>query len=66
MFGTRMIVERTRSGWQVFYPAEEGKRRPVDWILIPPDIVEADMARYLADLCHEGASPAHPDVTRLQ
>ena len=62
VFGKRMIVERTPDGWGVFYPPEEGKRRHVPGIRIPPDIVEEDLARYLVDLCHEDASPAHPDV----
>ena len=60
VFGTWMIVERSPNGWEVFYPAEEGKRRPVDWLVIPPDIGETEVARYLADLCHEGASPCAP------
>jgi hypothetical protein len=66
VFGRRMVVERTSRGWAVFYPPEEGKRRTVPGIFIPPDIVEDDVARYLADLCHEEASRTHPDVTRLR
>ena len=66
VFGTRMVVERTPSGWALFYPAEEGKRRTVPGLLIPPDTAPADIPQYLADLCHEAASPAHPDVRRLR
>lgn len=66
VFGTRMIVERTANGWAVFYPPEEGKRRPVPGMYIPPDVSEDEMAQYLADLWHEGASPAHPEVKRLK
>ena len=66
VFGTRMVVERTTAGWEVFYPHEEGKRRHVPGIRIPPEIVEKDLAQYLADLCHEDASPAHPEVRRLR
>ena len=66
VFGTRMVVERTPTGWEVFYHAVEGKRRAVSWIVIPPDMAVDDIAQYLADLCHEGASPAHPDVKRLR
>ena len=66
VFGSRIIVERTASGWAAFYPAEEGKRRPAHWLLIPPELTEDEMGQYLADLCHEGASPAHPEVKRLR
>ena len=66
VFGRRLIVERTLSGWAVFYPYEEGKRREVPGIAIPPDVLEVDIARYLADLCHEDASPTFPDVRRIR
>jgi hypothetical protein len=65
VFGKRMIVERTTNGWAGFSPYEEGKRRHIPGIRIPPDIAERELARYLADLCHEDASPAYPDVRRL-
>ena len=66
VFGRRMVVERIADGWDVFYPHDEGKRRRVPGIRIPPEIVETDLTRYLADLCHEDASPTHPDVRRLR
>jgi hypothetical protein len=66
VFGKRMLLERTTSGWAVFHPYEEGKRRHVPGLLIPPDIGEDEIARYLADPRHEHASPAHPNVRRLQ
>ena len=66
VFGKRLVVERTKDGWAVFSPYEEGKRHHIPGIRIPPDIGEDDLARYLADLCHEDASPAHPNVRRLQ
>jgi len=65
LFGRRIVVERAPSGWAVFHPYEEGKRREAG-IRIPPDILEADIAQYLADLYHEDASPAHPNVRRIQ
>lgn len=65
VFGSRIIVERTASGWSAFHPAEEGKRRPAHWLLIPPDLTEDEIGQYLADYCHESASPEHPEVKRL-
>jgi hypothetical protein len=56
VFGTRFFVERTSSGWAAFYPIEEGKRRPAQRLLIPPDLAEGETTQYLADFCHEGAS----------
>jgi hypothetical protein len=41
----------------------EGKRGPPLDLPIPYFIDDHDaLAKYLADLCHEWASPAHPEV----
>ena len=66
VFGTRIIVERSANGWAMFYPPQGGKRREVPGIWVPPDLPEENLAQYLADLFHEGASPTHPDVKRLK
>lgn len=66
LFGMRMIVERVSDGWKALYPGQEGKRRIVDWLFIPPDLSEEEIGRYLADVCHEAASSAHPDVKWLR
>ena len=63
MFGRRFDVERTAAGWGIYYPGGEGKRGPELALPIPPFVrTEAELATYLADLCHEWATPAHPDV----
>ena len=37
--------------------------RPADWLPIPPFIAtDEELLRYLADVCHEGATPERPDV----
>ena len=63
MFGMRLLVERTPEGWRAWVPGDDGKRRPADWLPIPA-FVDTDEAllRYVADVCHEGATPARPDV----
>ena len=65
VFGHRLLVERTDFGWRALYPGSEGKHRVAADIVIPPDTAEVDLARYLADLCHEWASPDRPAVRRL-
>ncbi len=65
VFGRRVLVERTAAGWRALYPGSEGKHRVAPDIVIPPDTVEVDLPHYLADLCHEWASPERPDVRRL-
>jgi hypothetical protein len=66
VFGRRIIVERGPHGWAAFLPGADGKRSTAPGILFPPDLAEADLATYLADLCHEAASPAHPEVRRIR
>ncbi len=65
VFGTPIGVERRDDRWLVFYLGVEGKHRLADDIRIPPALEEEALAEYLADLRHEFATPAHPDVRRL-
>jgi hypothetical protein len=65
VFGKLVLVTPTAAGWAVFYPGVEGKMRPAEDIFIPAGIKKAEIAQYLADLCHEWASAAHPQVRRL-
>ena len=66
VFGRHIIIERQGTGWAVFEPGDDGKRREAPDIVISPDVPESGLLRYLADLCHEGASPVRPDVRRLR
>lgn len=65
VFGQRVLIERTALAWLAFYPGPEGKRRPAFDIVIPPDLPEDELESYLADLCHEWATPEDPEVRRL-
>ena len=65
VYGRRVLVEESAQGWLAFYLGNEGKRRPATDILIPDSLYAADLAQYLADLCHEWATAQHPDVKRL-
>lgn len=64
VFGTRLLVERTPAGWRAYVPGDDGKRRLAHELMPIPGFVVTDeeLRRYLADLCHEGATPARPDV----
>ena len=63
VFGKRVLVEYTASGWVAFYPGADGKRRAASDLWIPGFVrSEAELVEYLADLCHEDASPAHNEV----
>jgi hypothetical protein len=65
VFGRRMLVEESQTGWSLFYLGAEGKRRPAHDLVIPDDLPEAEIETYLADLCHEWATPRHPGVKRF-
>ena len=66
VFGRRILVERTGSGWIAMYAGSEGKHRVAHDIVIPTDTPEAGLERYLADLCHEWASPERSAVRRVK
>ena len=65
VFGREIWVVAAGGGWQAFHAGSEGKRRPATDIVLPRDLEESELARYLADLCHEWATDRSPDVRRL-
>ena len=66
VFGRRVLAVRLDSGCSLFYVGSDGKRRPAQDIFVPSAVTESELAEYLADLCHEWASPRHPGVTRVE
>lgn len=66
VFGRSVVVERCADGWEAFYLGSEGKRRRAEDLFIPSTIPEEEVERYLADLCHEGATPENPGVVRVR
>ena len=65
VFGRRVLIERRADAWAVFYPGDDGKRRTAEDIVIPSRLAEEELERYVADLCHEAATPRHPRVVRI-
>ncbi|AVR96595.1 DUF7661 family protein [Pseudoduganella armeniaca] len=64
VFGTRIDIERRGNAWLAWHPGSDGKRRPAD-LVVPPDLDEEELGRYLGDLLHEDARPGHDEVVRL-
>ena len=66
IFGRRFVAVLRRDGWAVRYPGDEGKRGPLLEVPIPPDVLTPRALRdYLADVCHEWATPEHDRVRWL-
>ena len=65
VFGRRVIVHRENERWAAYYAGADGKRRAAKDIVIPSDLRESEVERYLADLCHEWATAIQPDVRRI-
>jgi hypothetical protein len=65
VFGQNVAIVETESGWQAFYSGPEGKRRPASDIIVPSNIEESELVKYLDDLCHEWASDRNNSVTRV-
>ena len=64
VFGRIIAVRREGALWQAYVTGSDGKRCAADFVI--PDFIEAhELAQYLADLFHESATPANPDVTKL-
>ena len=56
VFGRRLLVEKTATGWRTYTPGDDGKRRPA--VDVPSFVVTDDeLLQYLADLWHESARP---------
>ena len=62
VFGRRITVVLRGDRWQAYYTSGDGKRCPVDGLVIPANRSETEMIRYVADICHEWASPSHSEV----
>jgi hypothetical protein len=63
VFGRRLLVERTSSGWRTCVPGDDGKRGPLSDTMIPAFVrTDEELLQYLADLWHEGARPDRQTV----
>ena len=65
VFGRKVLAVRSDAGWQLFHLSPDGKRRPAADLMVPAFVTESEIARFLADLCHEWATDKYPAVRRL-
>lgn len=65
VFGRIIEVVRDDSRWKVFYYGNEGKKRLANDIILPPSLKKEDLVEYIADLCHEWATPSNSKVKKL-
>lgn len=63
VFGKIAEVTRRDNRSIVYYLGNEGKIRTADDIHIPAHVAEDELADYIADLCHEWATPRYNCVT---
>ena len=64
VFGTKMSVQRKDGFWLLFKESDTAMRARIYDVVIPPELEEADLATYLADIYHENATATHSDVRR--
>jgi hypothetical protein len=63
-FGKLIGVERSGDHWKAYSLGNEGKFRDAGFI-IPDNIREEEIPRYLADLFHESSSSERPGVFQI-
>lgn len=65
VFGKPMSVLKKEQEWLLFNESDTGIRSRVYDVVIPPDLLDSELAKYLDDIYHENASDKHPRVKRL-
>ena len=66
VFGKKMSVIKQDEQWQLFSEPAIGVRSRIYDVIIPPDLKEDELARYLGDMYHEYASDKHPGVIKIK
>jgi SAM-dependent methyltransferase len=64
VYGRLVNIEGTQGNWSAFFPSQDGKRVPANFI-VPNFLAEDELRQYLADLFHESATPGNGDVFAL-
>ena len=65
VYGQKIEIIRLKGQWKVFILGSEGKKRLADDIVIPSDIQEKQLIRYISDMFHERATPANNEVFEI-
>ena len=66
VFGREVEIVRRQQQWLVFYPGADGKKRLAEDLVIPAGLEETQLINYVADLCHEWATPERDRVRKLE
>ncbi|WP_428977363.1 DUF7661 family protein [Thalassotalea euphylliae] len=65
MFGKKMSVMKKELEWQLFNDSETGIHTRVYDVVIPSDLNESELEKYLDDIYHEYSSERYSRVKRL-
>jgi hypothetical protein len=65
VFGRLVVITGAPGNWSAFLLGPDGKRRRADFI-VPSELDESQLCRYLSDLFHESASSTQPVVTLIE
>lgn len=65
VFGQAMSVAREQVEWVLYRESHTGIKARIYDVVIPSELKQDDLARYLDDIYHEMASDKHPSVETL-
>ncbi len=65
VFGKAMSVKRIDNEWHLFIDSNTGLRTRVYDVVIPSELLESELARYLGDIFHESARGDNTEVVRV-
>lgn len=65
VFGKPMSVVKKEQEWQLFNESVTGIRSRVYDVVIPVELKESELEKYLDDIYHEYSSETNPRVKRL-
>lgn len=65
VFGKQMSVIKKHNEWQLFNESDTGIRSRVYDVIMPSDLNENELAKYLDDIYHEYSSEKHTKVLKL-
>ncbi|WP_192022174.1 hypothetical protein [Shewanella sp. WPAGA9] len=66
VFGKPMAVLRKNEEWQLFLDSGTGLRSRIYDVVIPADLAESELDKYLADIFHENAKGNQLTVSRIK
>lgn len=65
VFGKPMSVMKKGQEWQLFNESDTGIRSRVYDVVIPSELKESELEKYLGDIYHEYSSERYSKVERL-